>query len=156
MFILYLLCMIMFIISFVIDQDKTKKACINALNMFLKVLPSFLLLICIMSITMCLIPPSIIAELMGSQNEKIGMVLGSILGSMVVMPGFIVFPLAGILLKEGVSLSILASFTTTLMMVGILTLPIEIKYFGKKLAIIRNVNGYIIAMIVSVVIGLWS
>ncbi len=109
-----------------------------------------------MSVTMYLIPPNVIAELMGNQNEKIGILLGSILGSLVIIPGFIAFPLAGILFKEGVSLGILASFTTTLMMVGILTMPIEIKYFGKKMAYIRNVNGYLIAIIVSIVISIWS
>ncbi len=153
---LYFVCAFFFSISFYLDRDKTKAACMNAINMFLKVLPSFLVLIFIMSVTMYLIPPNVIAELMGNQNEKIGILLGSILGSLVIIPGFIAFPLAGILFKEGVSLGILASFTTTLMMVGILTMPIEIKYFGKKMAYIRNVNGYLIAIIVSIVISIWS
>ena len=54
----------------------------------------------------------------------------------------------------GLSL-VLAAFTTTLMMVGILTYPVEKEYFGAKVTIIRNVVSFFIALIVALVIGIF-
>jgi hypothetical protein len=42
---------------------------------------------------------------------------------------------------------------TTLMMVGVVTLPLEIKYFGKKAAILRNAFNFIAAIIIGILIG---
>jgi len=50
---------------------------------------------------------------------------------------------------------VLAAFTTTLMMVGVLTAPIEKAYFGMRVTILRNVISFFIALIVAVVIGLF-
>ena len=71
------------------------------------------------------------------------------------MPGFIAFPLSGILLNKGVSYMVLSAFTTTLMMVGILTYPIEKEYFGVKVTIIRNIISFFIALAVAIMTGIF-
>jgi uncharacterized membrane protein YraQ (UPF0718 family) len=71
------------------------------------------------------------------------------------MPGFIAFPLSGLLLNKGVSYTIIAVFTTTLMMVGILTYPVEKEFFGVKVTIIRNFLSLLIALIVALFIGVF-
>ncbi len=37
---------------------------------------------------------------------------------------------------------VLAAFTTTLMMVGVMTYPVEKEYFGAKVTIIRNLISF--------------
>jgi uncharacterized membrane protein YraQ (UPF0718 family) len=81
--------------------------------------------------------------------------LAALVGSVTVMPGFVAFPLAGILKNSGIPYSIIAAFTITLMMVGILTLPIEATYLGKKVALIRNAISFIIALIIALLIGIY-
>jgi uncharacterized membrane protein YraQ (UPF0718 family) len=68
---------------------------------------------------------------------------------------FITYPLAAILLKSGVSYRVLAVFITTLLMVGVLTLPLEAKYFGLKVSVIRNVLSFIGALIIGLAIGIF-
>ena len=46
-----------------------------------------------------------------------------------------------------------ATFMTTLMMVGVVTLPLEIKYFGKHVAIARNALNFAAAIIIGLVVG---
>ena len=75
-------------------------------------------------------------------------------GSITMMPGFIAFPLGGILVQNGVLYMIISAFTTTLMMVGIITLPVEKKYFGTKVAVIRNIISFFIAVIISIITGM--
>jgi uncharacterized membrane protein YraQ (UPF0718 family) len=50
---------------------------------------------------------------------------------------------------------VLSAFTTTLMMVGILTFPIEKAYFGPKVTILRNVLSFLVALIVAVMTGIF-
>jgi len=49
---------------------------------------------------------------------------------------------------------VISAFTTTLMMVGILTFPIEKEYFGVKVAFLRNIMSFIIALAVAVITGI--
>ena len=46
-------------------------------------------------------------------------------------------------------------FITTLMMVGIMTLPLEAKYFGLKVSIIRNVLSFFGALLVGLLMGIF-
>ncbi len=65
-----------------------------------------------------------------------GYFFAGIIGSVALIPCVITYPLAGLLVKNGVSYPVIAVFITTLMMVGILTFPIEMKYFGFKTTLI--------------------
>lgn len=84
-----------------------------------------------------------------------GVLFASLFGSITLMPGFIAFPLCGILLKKGVLYMVLSAFTTTLMMVGVFTYPIEKEYLGTKVTMVRNVIGFFIALIVAVMTGIF-
>ena len=63
------------------------------------------------------------------------------------------FPTAAMLLKSGAGYIQIAAFISTLMMVGIVTFPVEIKYFGKKLTILRNLTAFVFSFIVALIIG---
>lgn len=76
------------------------------------------------------------------------------LGSISLMPGFIAFPLCGMLLEKGVLYMILSGFSTTLMMVGVLTFPVERAYLGTKVAVLRNLIYLVIAVVVTIITGL--
>lgn len=142
-------------ISFFKDVSKTKKSLKTAVNMFMKILPSLLLIISFVSIVLYLLPDYVIAKYLGGSEDILkGSILASLIGSISLIPGFITYPLCGLLLEKGVSYTVLAAFTTSLMMVGIITYPIEKKFLGAKLAIIRNITSYFIAIIVTVFIGI--
>ncbi|WP_222838851.1 hypothetical protein [Ilyobacter polytropus] len=47
-----------------------------------------------------------------------------------------------------------AAFISTLMMVGLVTLPVEVEYFGKRLAIFRNLMAFIFSFVVAFIIGI--
>jgi len=109
----------------------------------------------LVSIVLFLIPDRVISQYLGGGNIFTGVLFASFLGSITLMPGFIAFPLCGILLKKGVLYMVLSAFTTTLMMVGVLTYPIEKAYFGTKVTIMRNIISLFIALIVAVMTGIF-
>jgi len=146
---------ILLILSFLADKEKTKKALLIAYKRFVFISPSFLIMLIFVSMILYLFPQEKIISYLDSGYHLVNVVLAALVGSVTVMPGFVVFPLAGILKASGISYMIIAAFTTTLMMVGTVTFPVEATYFGKKVALIRNIASFIIAIIVSIVIGIY-
>jgi len=155
MYYLYIATGLAVLISFIADSERTLKAFKMALKKFVTILPAFLGMLMLVSIVLFLIPDRVISQYLGSSNIFTGVLFASFFGSITLMPGFIAFPLCGILLKKGVIYMVLSAFTTTLMMVGIITYPIEKAYFGTKVTIIRNIISLFIALIVAVMTGIF-
>ncbi|MCP4404366.1 MAG: hypothetical protein GY801_44580 [bacterium] len=150
---LYLVTGLALLISIIIDRKRTLTAVKISYKKFINILPAFLTMLILISIVLFLVPDKMILNFLGNNDKFIGVILASLFGSITLMPGFIAFPLCGILLKKGVDYMVLSAFTTTLMMVGILTYPVEIEYFGVKVTIIRNVISFFAALIVALSIG---
>ena len=153
MYYLYPVTGLALLISIIIDRKKTRTAIKISGKRLINILPAFLTMLIFVSIVLFLVPDKTISNYLGNNNKFIGLILASFFGSITLMPGFIAFPLCGILLKKGVSYMVLSAFTATLMMVGILTYPVEKEYFGVKVTIIRNVISFFIALIVALLIG---
>ena len=141
-------------ILFFIDRKKTVKGLKIGLKKIRKNSPVFLNMIILVAFSLYFISDDLILRFLGDGSGAVGVALAGGLGSLAFMPGFVAFPLAGILLEKGVSYTVIAAFTTTLMMVGIVTYPVEKDFFGLKITVIRNIFGLIIALIVSFIIGL--
>ena len=153
--ILLSLTFMLLIISFFSDRKKTVSGIKKGFKMFLGILPTILNVLILVSIFLYLVPKETLIRLLGKDSGIIGVMIAAILGSVSLIPGFIAYPLAGILLKSGVAYSVVAVFITTLMMVGVLTLPLEAKYFGMKVSLIRNALSFIGAVIIGLVIGIF-
>ena len=142
------------LLSLIADHRKTGRALQIALQRGLKILPAFGVMLVLVSIVLTLIPDSLITEYLGNRNLLVSVFFASLFGSLTLMPGFIAFPLCGILLSKGVAYMVLSAFSTTLMMVGVLTLPIERVYFGNRVAAVRNLIALIIALMVAFITGI--
>lgn len=155
MYYLYAFVLIAIVVSFLTDRSKTYLAFKVAFRKFIGILPAFASMLILVSIILALLPNSVILHYLGGGSMFEGVILASSIGSITLMPGFIAFPLCGILLSKGVTYTVLSAFTTTLMMVGFVTFPIEKRYFGVKVTIIRNVVSLFIAVIVAVITGIF-
>jgi len=155
MYYLYIITGLAVLISFIVNREKTLRAFKIASKRFINILPAFLTMIILVSIILFLIPDELIIKYLGISNKYVAVFFASVIGSVALMPGFIAFPLAGILLTKGVPYMVLSAFTTTLMMVGVLTYPIEKEYFGIKVTIIRNTISFFIALAVALMIGIF-
>ncbi len=145
---------ILLIILYFKDKEKTIKSVKIGVKKLVKQLPIFFNMMVLVAVSLYFVSDEVIVHYLGSGSSATGMVIGAIFGSIAIMPGFIAFPLAGVLLEKGVTYMVLASFTNALMMVGIASFPVEKEYFGLKIGIIRNVIGFITALFVALIIGL--
>jgi len=153
MYYLYLATSLILLLSFYADRQKTFLALKISYKKFINILPSFLIMLISISFVLFFIPDRIILHYLGNNNKFVSSILALLFGSLTLMPGFIAFPLCGILLKKGVSYMVLSAFSTSLMMVGLLTYPVEKEYFGVKVTIIRNLISVLIAIIIALAVG---
>ena len=153
-FILIGITIILVTISFIKSRKKTIDALKKAGKKLIMILPVLIIVLILVSIVLYFIPASIISEYLSNGNKYISLLIASLFGSITVMPGFIAFPLSGVLKENNVPLMVIAGFTATMMMVGILSFPVERKYFGTGVAIARNVISFIISIIFALVIGI--
>ncbi|MBU0630637.1 MAG: hypothetical protein KKC80_06970 [Candidatus Margulisbacteria bacterium] len=155
MFFLISAAILCFFLSLAVDQRKTIEGFKRGVKMFLGLLPSLLTVLALVSVFLYLVPDETILVLLGSKSGVMGIAIAAVVGSIALIPGFIAFPIAKILMVKGVSYPVVAVFITTLIMVGVLTLPIEIKYFGKKAAVMRNLLSFFGALFVGLLIGIF-
>ena len=135
------------------DKNKTKMALKKAWKSFENILPQFLSILVIIGIVFAVLSPETITMLLGSNSGFLGVIGASLIGAITLIPGFVAFPLAAALLNSGAGYMQITAFVASLMMVGIVTLPLEIKTFGKKAAIIRNVSAYVFSLIAALIMG---
>jgi len=150
---LYIISIFALLISFIKSKEKTLLALKKAWKSFENILPQFLSILIIIGIMLAILNPEQISKLLGSGSGWYGVLIASVIGSITLIPGFIAFPLAAALLQNGAGYMQIAAFVSTLMMVGIVTIPLEIKYFGKKATAIRNIMAFVFSLIVAVVMG---
>lgn len=152
-YILYTLTLILLTLSFYKNVNKTKKALKKAWKAFENILPEFLVVIVFVGFLMAIMNPSTISKIIGGDSGFFGVIIASTVGAITLIPGFVAFPTASMLLQGGAGYMQIGAFVSSLMMVGIVTMPVEIKYFGKKLTLLRNGLAFGFSFVVALFIG---
>lgn len=141
------------LLSYYFDKEKTKQGIKKGLKIFKGLFSPFVNIMILASIILVIVPPEMIEQYLGGGSGFYGVTLSALIGSITLIPAFIVYPIASELLKRGASYMVIATFITTLLMVGVVTFPLESKYFGKKVALVRNVLNFFAAIIIGLLIG---
>lgn len=152
--IINLIVLVLLLISVLKNKTKTRKALMKAYKSVLNFLPSIISMMIFMGISLSIVNPVLITNILGEESGIFGITLSLILGSAAFMPSFIALPFGANLLAQGAGYPQMAGFISTLMAVGVASFPVEVKYFGKKTAFLRNTLGLIASIIF--VILIWS
>lgn len=118
------------------------------------ILPQFLVVLLLVGVMLAVLNTEVISKIIGAGSGWLGVLLAALIGAITLIPGFVAFPAAAALLHSGAGYMQVAAFISTLMMVGVVTMPVEMKYFGKKMTILRNVFAFIFSFLVAYIIGL--
>jgi len=151
--IFYSLAAVLLILSLIKSREKTKKALKKSWKAFENILPQFIGIMVLVGILMALLDTEAISALIGAKSGWLGVAIAAVVGGITLIPGFIAFPMAALLITGGAGYMQIGAFVSSLMMVGTITLPVEFKYFGKKAALWRNALALVFAFAVAFVIG---
>lgn len=151
--ILYIITFVLVIISLIKSRKKTLEALKKAWKSFEFILPQFLTIVTFLGIILAFISTEQISRYIGDNSGWAGVTIAAVIGAITLMPGYIAFPTAAMLLKDGAGYMQIGAFISSLMMVGVVTLPLEIRFFSKKTAIIRNSIAFSISFLVAFIMG---
>ena len=144
------------IASLIADRRKTLMGVRRGLRMFVKLLPTLVAVLAAVSLLMAAVSPATLERWLGG-GGPVPFFAALIVGSIALIPGFVAFPLAGVLKDHGATTAVLAAFITTLLMVGVVTLPIEIRFFGRRIAVLRNLLAFggavVVALVMTVILS---
>lgn len=153
--IIYIIVGGLFVLSYVKDREKTKESLKIAKKSLTDSIPQFVVLMLGVIYILALVDEATISKLLGNSTGIGGILLSGLLGSVTLIPALIAFPLAANLLRMGAGYAQVTMLLTTLTMVGIITMPMEIKYFGKRMSIARNVFCFLYAFLICVALYLF-
>ncbi len=140
-------------VSLVKSRQKTKQAFRVAGKALLKTVLSLLTVLGIIGLTLGSLTSETISRLVGSEAGFIATIVAALIGAIALIPSLVAFPLAGSLLRSGATIMTIAAFITTLVMVGVVAAPMEIKSLGKKFTLLRNGLSFIAALVIAGIRG---
>lgn len=140
-------------LSLVKDRGKTKMAIKKAWKAFEGILPQFLAVLFLVAAALAVLDTATISRFLGQGSGFLGMLGASLVGAVTLIPGFVAFPAAAALLKGGAGATQIAAFVSSLMMVGVVTLPMEMRYFGKRAALLRNALAWVFSIAAAFFVG---
>ena len=141
------------IVSLAKSKEKTKIAFKVAKKSLLKTAPSLLAMLGIVGLILGLLTAEKISSLIGAEAGIFATLTAALIGSLTLIPSLVAFPLAGSLLRSGATVMTISAFITTLVMVGIVTFPMEMKVLGKRFTLLRNGLGIIAALLIAFLMG---
>jgi hypothetical protein len=156
MFILLAITAVALVASLIADRRKTLMGVRRGLRMFVNLLPTLVAVLAAVALLMAAVHPATLERWLGG-GGPVPFAAALIVGSIALIPGFVAFPLAGVLKDNGATTAVLAAFITTLLMVGVVTLPIEIRFFGRRIAVLRNLLAFggavVVALVMTVILS---
>jgi len=151
---IYALLGVCLLASIIKSKEKSKKAFKVAGKALFKTAPSLLTVLGIVGLTLGVLTPATISSMVGADAGFMATMIAASLGAITLIPSLIAFPLAGSLLRSGATVMTISAFITTLVMVGVVTAPMEVKILGRKFTLLRNGLGFIVALIIAGVMGM--
>ena len=151
--VLYSSALLLLIFSFFRNREKTKSALKKAWRSFENILPSMLSILLMIGLILSVLNEKTISRLIGTQSGALGMIIAAVIGCITLLPGYVAIPLAASLVQAGAGYAQIAIFISTLMMVGVATFPLEVNYFGRKIALKSNALSLTVAIISACLIG---
>lgn len=151
--VLYVTAVLGLLISVFKSKEKTKAALKKAWNSFANIFPQISATLLLIGIILAILTPEQISSVLGDGSGVLGLLFSIMIGAVALIPPYVTYPLASTLMQSGAGYVQVSGLITSLTMVGVLNLPVEIKYFGKKTAFWRNGLGVIHSIFVAVLMG---
>lgn len=142
---------IFLILSAIKDIKKTIQALKATFRIALTVFPVLFLIFILMGVVSAFISRETIASWLGSGSGMLGIVIGEVVGCFALVQPAAVFPFAGVLHDRGASYGAVLGFVMTAILIGVSTLPLEIKLFGKNFTLTRNILTFVFVFLLGII-----
>jgi len=126
-----------------------KESILKSARMFSMAIPTIIGILILISLFNVYVPPSYFKMLFsGSYFDS---VTGALIGSVVAGNPVTSYLISGDLIRQGISLTAVTAFLVSWVTVGVIQLPAEIQFLGKRFAIARNISAFALSLLVAFV-----
>jgi len=140
-------------VSHLQDKQKTKEAVTGTLKILYTILPVLIFVFVLMGVIQAYVSRETIAAILGEKTGVMGILYAELVGSIALFLPPAVFPFGGYLHDNGAAYGPIAGFVFTAILIGVTTLPVELKLLGKRFTIARNIFTFIITFFLALFIG---
>ncbi len=139
-------------------NDKLLKALRKTWKQFSSALYIIFIIFSIIALLQNLLPSDFYSSLF-INNSIIDSITGALLGSISFGNPIGSYVIGGELVKQGVNLIAITAFLLAWVTVGIVQIPVEVHFFGKKFALVRNLASFfasiLLAIIINGIVSIW-
>lgn len=82
-----------------------------------------------------------------------GIIIGALAGAVMMGPAATSYPMGQYLFAHNASVSLVSAFLFTWVGIGVVALPLEFKFLGKKFTLLRNSFTFIAAILIALLMG---
>ena len=145
----------MYVLSIYKNIQKTDAAALYVFNNVFDIVVILVGISGIMALVEVVIPAGFFAHAFDSLSKLILTAIGgTILGSITAGPPILSYPIAKAMLDEGIVLGTIGAFISAWSLIDPISLPVEIRFLGKKFAFWRFFMSFIVASIVGVTMSI--
>ena len=133
--IFFVIVVLLYIISFIIDSERTERAVMRSLHLSLKIIPVLFIVFLFMGLINFFIRPSKYVKLFGKESGLKGWAIALVLGVISHGSVYVWYPMLGEFQKHGMRPALTAAFIYS-RSIKIPLLPMMVLYFGWKYTVI--------------------
>lgn len=148
-----LLAFILLAASFFKDRKKTEQALKISVKTFTLLFPLLLFVFALMGMSQAYVSRDAIAAILGGSNMFKGVFAGALIGCVALIAPAAIFPVGGYLYQNGAHYGAVAALIITAILIGVTTLPVEIRTFGWRFTLARNVVTFSLAVLIG--LSMW-
>jgi len=136
-------------ISYMKEKQRTREALKATFKILYTIMPVLIFVFVLMGLIQAYVSRETIASILGQKNGALGIIYAELIGSIALFLPPAVFPFGGYLHNNGASYGSIAGFVFTAILIGVTTLPLEFKLFGKRFTIARNIFTFVLAFFIA-------
>ena len=144
-----LIALVLLGLSLLKEKQRTKEAIRATFKIFYVVMPVLIFVFVLMGLIQAYVSSETITSILGQKSGILGILYAEIVGCIALFMPPAVFPFGGYLHDNGASYGSIAGFVFTAILIGITTLPVEIKFLGKRFTIARNIFTFVLAFLIA-------
>jgi uncharacterized membrane protein YraQ (UPF0718 family) len=152
--ILLVLVIILYAVYFIKgDKNKLKDASKKSVKMFIQNSIRLFAIFVIIAILEKFLSPQAVSQFLLKFRGFVGIVVGALTGAVMMSPAATSYPIGQYLFAHNASYSLVTAFLFTWVGIGVVALPLEFKFLGRKFTLLRNSFTFIAAILIALIMG---
>ncbi|MGB9749626.1 MAG: permease [Caldisericia bacterium] len=135
------------------DKNKLKGVPKKSIKMFIQNSIRIFSIFVIIAILEKFLSPQSVSQFLLKFKGFLGIIVGALTGSVMMGPAATSYPIGQYLFAHNASVSLVTAFLFTWVGIGVVALPLEFKFLGKKFTLLRNSFTFVAAILIALIMG---